>query len=185
LAAWADGVLARTIAASHGDEATAAETELYRRFAPRIRLFGLKHLPDRAAADDLAQQVMLVVITGLRGGKVREPDQIASFVLSTSRMMAMSLKRGERRHAALHARFDSRSATADVHLDAGLDCDRIAPCLAAIRERERTILLLSFYAEKSAQEIAETLGMTAGAVRVGRHRALASMRDCIENRGAS
>ena len=89
-----DGVVARAVAATDADEATAAETELYRRFAPRVRLFGLKHLADRSAADDLAQQVMLVVITRLRAGEIREPDQIGSFILGTSRMMVAGQRRG-------------------------------------------------------------------------------------------
>jgi RNA polymerase sigma-70 factor (ECF subfamily) len=185
LTALADGVLARAVAAADSDAATDAETELYRRFAPRVRLFGLKHLADRGAADDLAQQVMLVVITRLRAGEVREPDQIGSFVLGTSRMMAIGYKRNERRRAALHARFDARDEAVDASRDLALDCARIAPCLAAIRERERAILLLSYYAEMPAPEIAKALGTTAGAVRVGRHRALASMRECIETRMAS
>jgi RNA polymerase sigma-70 factor (ECF subfamily) len=185
LAAHADGVLAREIAASQAGEAPAAESELYRRFAPRVRLYGLKHLSDRGAADDLAQQVMLVVITRLRAGEVRDPDQIGSFVLGTSRMMAASQRRGERRRAALHARFDAREEMVDGGNDVTLDSDRIAPCLAAIGERERTILLLTFYAGRSTSEIADALGTTAGAVRVGRHRALGSMRDCIEARRLS
>src|SRR5262245_25961001 len=185
LATCADGVLAREIAASDAGEAAAAETELYRRFAPRVRLYGYKHLTDRGAADDLAQQVMLVVITRLRAGEVHDPDQIGSFVLGTSRMMAAGQRRGERRHAALHARFDAHDATVPPSDGVELDRDRIAPCLAAIRERERAILLLSFYAEKSTSEIAHALGTTPGAIRVGRHRALTSMRDCIEARKLS
>lgn len=185
LATCTDGVLAREIAASQAGEAAAAETELYRRFAPRIRLYGLKHLSDRGGADDLAQQVMLVVITRLRAGEVRDPDQIGSFVLGTSRMIAAGQRRGERRRAALHARFDVRDEVVDTSAGFALDSERIAPCLAAVRERERTILVLTFYAEKSANEIADALGTTPGAVRVSRHRALASMRDCIEARRAS
>ena len=185
LSACDDGVVARAVAAVDADQATAAETELYRRFAPRVRLFGLKHLSDRAAADDLAQQVMLVVITRLRTGEVREPDQIGSFVLGTSRMMVTGKKRGERRRAAIFARFDLHDEAVAPANDFALDGMRIAPCLAALRERERTILLLTYYADKSAPEIAAAIGMTAGAVRVGRHRALASMRECIETRRAS
>lgn len=180
-----DGVVARAVVAAAADEATAAETELYRRFAPRVRLFGLKHLPDRAAADDLAQQVMLVVITRLRMGEVREPDQIGSFVLGTSRMMVVGMKRGQRRRAAIFARFDSHDEAIEPASDFALDGERIAPCLAALRERERTILLLTYYADKSAPEIAAAIGATAGAVRVGRHRALAAMRECIEARRTS
>lgn len=184
LSACDDGVVARAVSAAHGKDATAAETELYRRFAPRVRLFGLKHLSDRSAADDLAQQVMLVVITRLRTGEVREPDQIGSFVLGTSRMMVAGKKRGERRRAAIFARFEHEEAVEPLS-DLALDSTRLAPCLAALRERERTILLLTYYADKSAPEIAAAIGTTAGAVRVGRHRALASMRDCIEARRAS
>jgi RNA polymerase sigma-70 factor, ECF subfamily len=180
-----DGVVARAVAATDADEATAAETELYRRFAPRVRLFGLKHLPDRSAADDLAQQVMLVVITRLRAGEVREPDQIGSFVLGTSRMIVAGQRRGERRRAAIVARFEPFDEAAETPNDLALDSRRLAPCLAALRERDRTIVLLTYYADRSATEIAAVLGTTAGAVRVSRHRALASIRDCFEARMAS
>jgi RNA polymerase sigma-70 factor (ECF subfamily) len=179
-----DGDVARAVAATSGD-AAAAESELYRRFAPRVRMFGLKHLCDRAAADDLAQQVMLVVITRLRAGEVREPDQIASFVLGTSRMIATGQQRGERRRSAIIARVELRHEAVEMEHDLALDSVRIAPCLQALRERERTVLLLTYYADKSAAEIAAAIGTTAGAVRVARHRALASMRNCIEVRRAS
>ena len=36
-----------------------AETELFRRMAPRIRLYGLRHLRDTYAANDLTQQLMV------------------------------------------------------------------------------------------------------------------------------
>jgi RNA polymerase sigma-70 factor (ECF subfamily) len=168
------------IGSASGD-ATAAEAELYRRFAPRVRLYGVKHLDDRTAADDLAQQVMLTVIERLRAGDVRDPDQIGSFVLGTSRMTAGGMRRTERRRGVLRERFGPREPLVSLD-DTSVDADRIAPCLDAVRDRERTILLLTFYAEKSATEIAKAIGMTAGAVRVARHRALESMRQCLEKR---
>ena len=39
-----------------------AEAELYRRLAPRVRLYGLRHLRDAQAAADLVQQVMLITL---------------------------------------------------------------------------------------------------------------------------
>jgi RNA polymerase sigma-70 factor (ECF subfamily) len=182
LGALADGALARAVAAARAGEATAAESELYRRFAPRVRLYGLRHLRDGGAADDLAQQVMLVVIERLRGGAVRDPEQIASFVLGTSRMVAIGLRRTELRREHIRDRFESREPAVVGIDEAAMDGARLRPCLAAVKERERTILLLTFYAEKGAGEIAAALGMTPGAVRVSRHRALASMRECLEAR---
>jgi RNA polymerase sigma-70 factor (ECF subfamily) len=90
-----DGDLARAIGAGGPGKAEAAEGELYRRFAPRVRLYGLRHLRDEDAARDLAQQVMLLTIEKLRGGSVRDLDQIASFVLGVSRTMVKDLKRLE------------------------------------------------------------------------------------------
>ena len=181
----ADGALARAVIDAAAGDATAAETELYRRFAPRVRLYGLRHLGDRGAADDLAQQVMLLVFQRLRAGEVRDPDRIASFILGTSRMMSKGFRRTERRREDLHVRFDMGEPEAPRTDTWTIDAVRIAPCLRAIRDRERTILILTFYGDKSAIEIGEALGMTPGAVRVGRHRALASMRDCIETRRPS
>jgi len=129
--------------------------------------------------------VMLVVITRLRAGEVREPDQIGSFVLGTSRMMVAGQRRGERRRAAIVARFEPFDEATETSNDLALDSRRLAPCLAALRERERTIVLMTYYADRSATEIAAALGTTAGAVRVSRHRALASIRDCIEAPRAS
>ncbi len=181
LAAQDDGALARAVAAA-GDGAPWAEAELYRRFAPRVRLYGLRHLRDHEAANDLAQQVMLVVIERLRAGEVRDPGQIGSFVLGTSRMVAAGLRRTERRREHLRGRFVSDDRAAAPAESWALDARRLEPCLAAAHERERTILLLTYYAEKTAPEIAQALGMTPGAVRVARHRALSSMRECVEAR---
>jgi RNA polymerase sigma-70 factor (ECF subfamily) len=40
--------------------------------APRIRLYGLRHLRDEHAADDLTQQVLITTLETLRAGRLRE-----------------------------------------------------------------------------------------------------------------
>ena len=97
-----DGDLAR---ARRGAGCRAAESELYRRFAPRVRWYGLRHLRDEDAARDLVQQVMLLVIEKLRAGLVRDADQIASFILGVSRTIAIDVKRRERRREKLRDIF--------------------------------------------------------------------------------
>jgi DNA-directed RNA polymerase specialized sigma24 family protein len=87
-----DGDLARAVAARASDSIE-AETELYRRFAPRVRLYGLRHLRREEDGRDLVQQVLLLTIEKLRDGLVRDTDRIASFILGVSRTMAKDLKR--------------------------------------------------------------------------------------------
>ena len=64
--AISDEALARRIADGPAGSTDAEEAELYRRFAPRVRLYGRRHLRDGAAADDLAQDVLLRTIERLR-----------------------------------------------------------------------------------------------------------------------
>lgn len=173
-----DAELARCIASAAPGAAQAEEAELYRRFAPLVRLYGIRHLRDGAAAEDLAQQVLCVTIERLRAGEVRKPDQIGSFILGTSRMMAGSLKRAERRRHGLLERFVVAESTEEPSI-ISLDIARLERCLQTLGERDRAVLILTFYAEKTSVQIAGELGLTSGAVRVVRHRALDRLRDCI------
>jgi RNA polymerase sigma-70 factor (ECF subfamily) len=179
LEAVSDEALARRIAGGRSGTTDAEEAELYRRFAPRVRLYGRRHLQDDAAADDLAQDVLLLTIERLRGGEVRQPEHIGSFILGTSRMMAQSERRVARRRDALAARFMDRALQTAPSSVAALDAPRVAACLRALTERDRLVVLLSFYADREAPRIAEDLGVSPGAVRAIRHRAMARLRDCV------
>jgi RNA polymerase sigma-70 factor (ECF subfamily) len=46
-------------------------------------------------------------------------------------------------------------------------------------ERERTVVLLTFYGDRSSREIAQTLGISEGNVRVIRARAIDRLRACM------
>jgi DNA-directed RNA polymerase specialized sigma24 family protein len=41
------------------------------------------------------------------------------------------------------------------------------------------VVLLTFYADRDSAGIGEDLGVTSGAVRTIRHRAMARLRDCV------
>jgi RNA polymerase sigma-70 factor, ECF subfamily len=174
-----DEALARRIADGPAGSTDAEEAELYRRFAPRVRLYGRRHLQNEAAAEDLAQNVLLLTIERLRAGEVRQPSEIGSFILGTSRMMAQSERRVSGRREALAARYMERAVEAVPASMAALDTPRVAACLRALAERDRLVVLLTFYADREAPRIAEDLGVSPGAVRVIRHRAMARLRDCV------
>ena len=173
-----DGELAKAIASAPAGTAQAEEAELYRRFAGRVRLYGLKHLRDAAAADDLAQEVLLVTLERLRAGEVRNPDEIGSFILGTSRMLADSTERKTRRREHLTALFHAPELYAEPDVASG-DIAAVERCLHGLSERDRRVLVLTFYAEKTSGEIAEELGVTGTVVRVARHRALERLRECV------
>jgi RNA polymerase sigma-70 factor (ECF subfamily) len=173
-----DGELARRITNSRGGGAEQEEAELYRRFAPRVRLYGRRHLRDDGAAQDLSQEVLLIAIERLRAGDVRNPDEIGSFILSTARLTASARRRTDSRRAQLGTRFAARESV-DADFVHAVDLPRLARCLDTLEAQARQVIILTYYAETTAAKIAAELGSTSGAVRVARHRAMERLRDCM------
>jgi RNA polymerase sigma-70 factor (ECF subfamily) len=177
-----DGDIARAVAVGTTGEAEAAESELYRRLGPRVRLYGLRHLRDPDAALDLMQQVMLITIEKLRSGSIRDADQIGSFVLGVSRSMVKDQKRLDWRREKLRATFMPAATACAAAEGAALDVDGLERCLARLGERERLVVMLTFYAERTAGDVATELSLKEGNVRVIRHRAVEKLRTCMTGR---
>ena len=156
-----------------------AETELCRRMAPRIRLYGLRHLRSSSAADDLVQQVLLKVLEALRARRLREPEKLAHFVLGTCRMTVLDVRRTAHRQEELLSMFGDHLVPASS-APPRVDDAQLARCVQALRERERTVILMDFYDEQTARETAGFIGTSEANVRVIRHRALKSLRACME-----
>ena len=156
-----------------------AETELFRRMAPRIRLYGLRHLRDAQAADDLAQQVLITTLGALRERRLREPDKLASFVLGTCRMTVLELRRGTQRRERLLAEFGPHLVPPPQTSPPHVDHERLTRCVQNLRERERTVVVMTFYDEQTGADVARFLGLSEANVRVIRHRALKQLRVCM------
>jgi RNA polymerase sigma-70 factor (ECF subfamily) len=169
-----DAHLAQRIAAGHRE----AEAEMCRRMVPRIRLYGLRHLRSAAAADDLVQQVLLKTIEALRAGRLRESDKLAQFVLGTCRMSVLDLRRSARRHKHLLEEF-GWTLVPDQPPMPSLDGAQLARCVRALKERERSVVVMTFYDEQTAAETAHFLGISEANVRVIRHRAVQQLRVCM------
>lgn len=180
-----DGALARRITAAGPRGAAAAEAELYRRLAPRVRLYGRKHLRDEQAAADLVQQVLLMTLERLREGKLREPERLASFVFGMCRMVVLDLRRTQARRERLITTYREDVPAADPSTAPRLDHDRLLHCLEQLPERERSVLVMTFYEDAAAQTVASTLGLSEGNVRVVRHRGLQHLRECVTGGGAA
>ena len=196
--ASSDAELVRTIAAlcgagdMHAEGVKRAEAELCRRFAPRIRLYGLRHLRSEDRARDLVQTVLLAVLVAARAGRVEDAERIDRFVLGTCRHTSMRM-----RDVAARATLvgDEESLVRDFpgSLDVTpflpetefIDTGKLVGCIAALDLRGRVVVTMSFLEERSADEIAKALETTAGNVRVVRHRAIGALRRCLDGAAAT
>jgi len=175
-----EATLVRAILAARPALVPAAESELCRRLAPRIRLYGLKHLRDGHAAADLVQQVLLVTLQRLRAGELRQPEQVVSFVLGTARLTVVDLKRGRARREQLLDIYGMEGMDVPAHISSEADRRHLLGCLGKLTERERSVVVLTFCADAATEDVAREVGLEAGNVRVIRHRALQRLRECLD-----
>lgn len=174
--ALSDAEVVRRIGSGHDRD---AESELFRRMAPRVRLYGLRHLRDGHAADDLTQQVLITTLEALRAGRLREPDKLASFILGTCRMTVLDLRRGAQRRERLLAEFGADLQVPTQPFLPHLDHEHLARCVQTLKERERTVVVMTFYDERTGSDVASFLGISEANVRVIRHRAIHQLRACM------
>jgi RNA polymerase sigma-70 factor (ECF subfamily) len=60
-----------------------------------------------------------------------------------------------------------------------LDREQLARCMQTLKERERTVVVMTFYDERTGADVAGFLGISAANVRVIRHRAIHQLRECM------
>jgi len=156
------------------------ERSFCQRYANRIRAYGLCHLRDTAAAEDLVQQVLLIVLQALRDGRVKDVDNLDRYVFGTCRNTAMDMRRGSARQrriaaAAATALPDSYEPPWEL-----ADRSRLDQCLLRLEARARAVVLATFVDERDADDVGRSMSLSAGNVRVIRHRALAHLQRCME-----
>jgi RNA polymerase sigma-70 factor (ECF subfamily) len=131
------------------------------------------------SADDVAQEVCLAAITALP----RYKDQGRPFLAFVYGIAAHKVADAHR--AAARNRSDPTEVVPERYsLEAGpeqmaLDSEssaRMNRLLSILPDKQREILILRVVVGMSAEETAEAVGSTPGAVRVAQHRALAKLK---------
>jgi RNA polymerase sigma-70 factor, ECF subfamily len=130
------------------------------------------------AADDVAQEVCIAVLSALpRYQDMGRP--FASFVFGIASHKVADAMRNAARMAVptgdLPDGPDDRPGPEETAV-AYIEAERARALLARLPAHQRELLVLRVLSGMSAQETGHALGMSAGAVRVAQHRALARLR---------
>ena len=137
--------------------------------------------PDRssASADDVAQEVCLAVLTALPGYRVQGKPFLA-FVYGIAAHKVIDAHRASARNRSEPvAEVPDAMEVGDgpeqraLRLELSGEMGRL---LDQLPDKQREILVLRVVVGLSAEETAEAVGSTPGAVRVAQHRALARLR---------
>ena len=131
------------------------------------------------SADDVAQEVCLAAITALPRYKDQGRPFLA-FVYGIAAHKVADAHRAAGRNRAdptdvVPERYSVEAGPEQMALDSESSA-RMNRLLSVLPERQREILILRVVVGMSAEETAEAVGSTAGAVRVAQHRALARLK---------
>src|SRR3954447_26016111 len=131
------------------------------------------------SADDVAQEVCLAAITALPRYKDQGRPFLA-FVYGIAAHKVADAHRAAGRNRAeptdvVPERFSVEAGPEQLAIE-GEAAERMNRLLATLPEKQREILILRVVVGMSAEETAEAVGSTAGAVGVAQHRALARLK---------
>lgn len=160
---------------------------LFLQHAAAVRGFVMGLVPDRAAADDLFQEVFLTVMQ--RGADFRRDGNFLAWARGIARNKALEHYRRQR---TAPLPFDEELL--NLLADSAEDFDELteqrrealAKCLERLAPRTREIVDLRYGDHAlTPPKIAEQLAWTANAVNVALARARAFLRDCTRRMLAS
>jgi len=131
------------------------------------------------SADDVAQEVCLAVLTALPGYRVQGRPFLAFVYGIASHKVIDAHRAASRNKSEPVADLPDSVEVADgpeqraMRVETSGEMGRL---LDTLPEKQREILVLRVVVGLSAEETAEAVGSTPGAVRVAQHRALARLR---------
>jgi RNA polymerase sigma-70 factor (sigma-E family) len=153
---------------------------LYAAHWPRLVRLAVLLVHDQGVAEEVVQD-SFVAMHG-RWGRLRDPDRALAYV----RQCVVNRSRSYLRHQTVVRRHAAREAPPPVVSDtadrAQADARRTAvlDALRHLPRRQREVLALRYYLDLSEAQIAETLGISRGAVKSHAARGTAALRSLLQ-----
>jgi RNA polymerase sigma-70 factor (ECF subfamily) len=146
--------------------------ELVRQHQAMVFSIAYHLLQDRAAAEDVAQEVFLQLHRSI--ATMKSPEHILFWLRKTSVHRAIDLSRKRVHHANLD---DVPEPVAEPERSDPLLSARLRHMVASLPEKSRAVMVLRYQEDLEPEEIARVLGMPLNTVKSHLQRSLAMMRD--------
>jgi RNA polymerase sigma factor (sigma-70 family) len=131
---------------------------------------------DRGLAEELAQDALERACR--KWARVRAAGSPGAYV----HRIAINLANSRFRRQAAARRARARLGTDDVHEDRDVTSDlALRETVSRLPTRQKTALVLRYMADMTPEEVGEQMGCSAQAVRNLTHRAIATLRDELDD----
>jgi RNA polymerase sigma-70 factor (ECF subfamily) len=157
---------------------------LFLQHSNRLRGFILGLLPDRAAAEDVLQDVFLTVTA--KAAEFQSGTDFLAWVRAIARLKVLEYR---------HRRFPAARQLADEAWDALAESaheaddtwnarrEALQKCLDELAPRAREVVQLRYSVERlDLEEVARRMSWTVGSVKVALSRAKDALWDCVQRR---
>jgi RNA polymerase sigma factor (sigma-70 family) len=167
------------------DRSESAFAELVRRHIDFVHSAALRLVRDAHLAEDVTQAVFVALAQNARHLTGR--PALAGWLHRTAQNLAANIVRSDVRR---RAREQQLAAMNDFHCpDSGPIWADLAPhldsALSDLNEADREALLMRYFEQKSAREIAQVLKVSDGAAQKRVNRAVDRLRECFAQRGVA
>ena len=156
-------------------------------FRDRIRVFAARRLRDWAEAEDVAQEALRRALEAFHAGRIVNPDALPAFLYQTAVHICQHRDRSAGREARALRRVGASSEPVRADAAGPLETLISAERQAAVRQAldrldtgDRELLTMSYADALEAAEIGRRLNLSAGNVRVRRHRALRRLAELLD-----
>jgi RNA polymerase sigma-70 factor (ECF subfamily) len=152
-----------------------AWTEIYRRHAHQVYAYIYYRLGDQHTAEDLAADVFVKAIAGIKGYAYRGTPLLAWLYRIAHNVTADHRKSASRRTLAEGGDAQYVEERRDMLRENDDRADMLA-CIRELTDDQQQVVILRFYHAMSHAEIAQITGKPEGAVKALQTRALRSLR---------
>ena len=175
----------RLVAAVAVERDRDAFAQLFGYYGPRLKAFMMRGGLSASAAEELAQETMLLVwrkagyFNAERGG-------VSTWIFTIARNLRIDRLRREKRPRANTELFDPSDepegpATGEAVLMAVQREERVRAALDLLSDEQAEVLRLSFFGDKPQSEIASELGIPLGTVKSRVRLALGRLRHILDD----
>lgn len=165
--------------AKEGDPAAFAE--IYDRHRPAIYRYIFFQVSDAAASEDLTGDVFVRLVEKVDNFVYRGRPLLAwLYTIARNLVTDYHRRAGRSPSLPLDEQLVARTASPEETAERSLTQEGLFAAIACLTEGQRQVVLLKFIEGLDNETAAQTLGKSVGAVKSLQHRALAELRQILE-----
>ena len=148
---------------------------IYREYRPKVLDYIHSHVNDPQDAEDLCSEVFRKALEHL---DLKSGKGVSSYIYTITRNTVVDYYRTRRVHTPLPETLPAEDSMEETVMN-GESLERLARALQSLPVRERDILVLHYYADKSLQEIANKMALPYSVTKRSHQSALNHLRGLL------